>query len=122
MANKSGRILVIEDNKDVLEGIMKLLDYCGYQPHGVTKFNEDLLEQIKDGEFKMIILDVMLSGMDGRDLVKRLKSTEEVDDVPILMTSAYHNIEDSVQEAGANGFLSKPFGLDDLRQKVEEYL
>ena len=117
--DKITNILVIEDNPGVLEGITSILEYSGYSSQGEMRFNESIFRQLKAGRFDLIILDVMLSGADGREIARRLKRSEATKHVPILMMSAYHNIEDSVREAGADDFLSKPFGIDELLQKVE---
>lgn len=122
MKDKSQNILVIEDNADMLEGIISILEYSGYQPEGTTRFDETLREKLKDNHYGLIILDLMLSGSDGRDLAREFKSSEETNRVPILMISAYPNVEESVREAGADDFLQKPFGLDELIQKVEGQL
>lgn len=122
MKEKIQNILVVEDDQNVLEAIMGILEYSGYQPTGVTRFNENVLKQLKTDGISLIILDVMLSGDDGRDLAVMLKSSEETRGVPILMTSAYPEIEPSVMKAGADGFIPKPFGIDELMQKVEEYV
>ena len=122
MANNPRNILVIEDNKDVLEAITSILEYSGYQPIGLTRFSEEVFDDLNSEEVSLIILDVMLSGYDGRDLAKRLKNREETREVPIVMISAYPNIEASVREAGADGFIQKPFGIDDLIREIEQYL
>lgn len=122
MTKNHKKILVIEDNEEVLDGIKSILEYCEYPYEGVTRFDEEVYKKLKDGRYSLIILDVMLSGNDGRDLVKELKSSEETSQVPILMVSAYPNVRTSVKKAGADDFLKKPFGLNDLKQKVEQIL
>ncbi len=122
MADKKDRILVIEDNKDVLGGILELLKYSGYNPTGSAEFNDEIFEQFKAGDFDLLILDIMLSGRDGRELAKKLKGIDETKDIPIILISAYTNLEDSVKESMADDFLQKPFGLEELQKKVEPYL
>ena len=122
MEKKLRNILVIEDDQNVLEAIMGILEYSGYQPRGVTRFNEGVFKQLQTDSVGLIILDVMLSGDDGRDLAVKLKSSEKTQRVPILMISAYPEIEPSVMKAGADGFIQKPFGIDELMQKVEQYV
>src|SRR5699024_2349806 len=122
MEKKLRNILVIEEDQNVLEAIMGILEYSGYQSTGVTRFNESVFKQLQTDSVGLIILDVMLSGDDGRDLAVKLKSSEETRGVPILMISAYPEIEPSVMKAGADGFIQKPFGIDELMQKVEQYV
>lgn len=121
MDNKR-KILVIEDNKDVLDSIMSILEYSGYASKGLTRFNESMFEMLNTERFSLIILDVMLSGNDGRELVEKFKTRQATKDVPIIMISAYPNVEYSARMAGADGFIQKPFGIDDLLDKVEEHV
>lgn len=122
MADKKDRILVIEDNKDVLGGILELLEYSGYKPTGSPEFSDKIFEQFKAGYYDLLILDIMLSGTDGRELAKRLKSVSETKNIPIILISAYTNLEDTVKESMADDFLQKPFGLEELQEKVEPFL
>lgn len=115
-------ILVIEDNKEVLDGILELLKYCGYNSTGSIDFNDEILEKYKTGHFDLLILDVMLSGKDGRDLARKLKNMEGANNIPIILISAYTNMEESIRESMADDFLQKPFGLEELREKVEANL
>lgn len=120
--DKINKIVVIEDNQDVLEAIVSILEYSGYSSKGFTRFTENAFEDLESEPISMIILDVMLSGSDGRDLARKFKNNEKTRNVPILMISAYPNVESSVLKAGADDFLQKPFGLEDLTQKVEQFV
>ena len=122
MDNETPNILVVEDNSEVLDVIIKILEYAGYKPQGLTRYNELVWENIENTHPKLIILDVMLNGADGRDLARELKHSKETENVPILMISAYTNVKPSVLKAGADDFLAKPFGMEELIQKVETNL
>jgi DNA-binding response OmpR family regulator len=67
-------------------------------------------------------VDVLLSGKDGREIVRYLKSQEETKHIPIIMFSAHPSSEETAREAGANDFLAKPFEIDELLAKVANYL
>lgn len=122
MANHVCSILVVEDNQDVLNGIMNLLKYCGYHSKGILKMDTETDEEIKAGNFDLLIFDIMLSGADGRNLTRRIKSRKENRETPILLISASPDLKLSALNAGASDFLPKPFGLEELREKVEENL
>ncbi|MEX0648058.1 MAG: response regulator [Balneolaceae bacterium] len=122
MGDKQQNILVVDDNKMMLDGIQRYLEYLDYPSTGVTRVDDEVVENLKKGRYSLIMLDVMLSGADGRDLVRKFKKTDETRDIPILMISAFHDIEKSVKEAGADDFLVKPFDLDELQQKLERHL
>lgn len=115
-------ILVVEDNREVLNAIQSLLEFCGYHSKCVDSLSEETAEEVKSGNFDLIILDVMLSGSDGRTITRKFRSKKETRDIPILMISASPDLKSSALEAGANDFLPKPFGVKEFKQKVEQYL
>lgn len=119
---KEKNILVLEDNPDVLEGIMNILEFIGYRSEGVAKFDNGLMEKVKQDNFGLLIVDVMLSGSDGRDFTKAVKGDKETANLPVLMISAYPEVERSTIEAGADDFLKKPFDIDQLIEKVKKFM
>lgn len=122
MNDPSYNILVVEDNQDVLDGIINLLDYCGYKSRGVLKIDDETDQEIKAGDYDLLILDVMLSGTDGRNLTREIRKKKENEETSIILISASPDLKQSALNAGANDFLPKPFGLEELRQKVEQNL
>ncbi|MEO6220449.1 MAG: response regulator, partial [Ginsengibacter sp.] len=72
---------------------------------------------------QLILLDVFLSGVDGFEVCKKLKSNSSTRHIPILIFSAYPRVADTaIYEYGANDFLSKPFEVNDLIKKVHDIL
>jgi DNA-binding response OmpR family regulator len=65
------------------------------------------------------MLDIWMSGYDGRDICRQLKNDPEFSKIPILMISASRDIRQSAIDAGANDFMEKPFEMDSLLNKVE---
>lgn len=120
MVQKNAKILVIEDDRSVLESIISILEYSGYQAEGADRYSKKILERLQEDKIDLVILDVMLSGSDGRDLVRVIKSKEEIKKIPVLMMSAYPNMEESVKKAGADDFVKKPFDIDVLLEKVKK--
>lgn len=119
MAEKRTKVFVIEDHADVLDGVMRILEYGGYEAEGTTRFSNDVFRKLKTEHFNLVILDVMLSGSDGRDIARQFKEDKETKDIPILMMSAYPNMGASVKKAGADYFIKKPFGVDEMINKLE---
>ncbi len=115
-------ILVVEDNHDVLNAILSLLEFCGYRAKGVKSMNEETENEVTSGDYDLVIMDIMLSGSDGRNITKNFRSRKETSDIPILMISASPDLKSSALEAGATDFLPKPFGVNEMRQKIEQYL
>jgi len=70
----------------------------------------------------LIVLDVMLPGMSGIEVLEELRSTESLKDIPVVVITAWSHAEIEVQVAGADRFVSKPFDPDELSTAVEELL
>jgi DNA-binding response OmpR family regulator len=112
------RIIVVDDNEDILEIIKLILE--GYDYEVVTLADGSLLlDNIKEFKPDLILLDVMLGNMDGRELCKMIRSNDETKHIPIIMVSASHNLSDRFMAMGSNtDFLAKPFDISELISKV----
>lgn len=116
---KSLRILVIDDNEGILEGFEEILKSAGYQVD--TSLDGEILLQLRhasNGLPSLIILDVLLSGKDGRDICKELKKYPKTRHIPVIMVSAHPHVEASIHACGADAFLKKPFEMEELLEKV----
>jgi CheY-like chemotaxis protein len=114
-------ILVVDDDPDILDFLHDLLELEGYTVAVSAKV--DYLEKLQNGGLPdLILLDVFLSGRDGREIVKSLKNQEETWLIPVIMFSAHPSAEATARAAGADDFLAKPFDLDELLEKVTHYL
>jgi CheY-like chemotaxis protein len=115
------KILVVDDEPDILESIEVILQDEGY--HVETTDRGDYVEKLQHGSLPdLILLDILLSGKDGRELTKRLKSQQLTQHIPIIIFSAHPSGEQTAREAGANDFIAKPFEIDDLLGKIAHYL
>ena len=114
------KVLVVDDDVAILEAIQVSLELEDYVVCTATD-GIMAVQKAKTELPQLIILDVLLSGSDGRDIARTLKSTQETQTIPIVMVSAHQNIRESVLEAGANDFLPKPFNIDDLLKLASEY-
>jgi CheY-like chemotaxis protein len=114
-------ILVVDDDPDILDFLHDLLELEGYTVAVSAKV--DYLEKLQNGDLPdLILLDVFLSGRDGREIVKSLKNQEETRLIPVIMFSAHPSAEATARAAGADDFLAKPFDLDELLEKITHYL
>lgn len=120
---KDKHILVIDDDADILDAIRFTLEDEGYEVTTSEKaeYAENLINN--EGELpELIILDVLLSGKDGRTICKHLKAEKKTKKIPVIMISAHPDAEKSVKEVGADDFIAKPFDIDDLLQTVASCL
>jgi len=120
-ASREKKILVVDDDPDILDFLHDLLELEGYAVSVNAK--GDYLEQLHNGGLpELILLDVFLSGRDGREIVKSLKNQQETRQIPVIMFSAHPGSEKTARAAGADDFLAKPFATDELLAMVHAFL
>ena len=125
MAKKSKslkNILVIEDNHAILDVITLILQSEAYIVNGLNK-SADMMNHIDDFQPDLLILDIMLPDADGRELLTQIRNNPKTANIPVLMISAKYTAE-TIQHGlhKPNGFLAKPFDIDDLLDKIEGIL
>lgn len=82
----------------------------------------EALELARDDRPSLIVLDVMLPGLSGIEVLEELRASDDLKDIPVVVITAWSHAEIDVQVAGADRFVSKPFDPDDLTAAVEELL
>lgn len=110
------KILVVDDEKDILEAVKIVLEEYGFNVETSTRGDE--IETRSANLPDLILLDVLLSGKDGRHIAKKLKLQEHTRHIPIIMMSAHPTAHLSIKEYLADDFLPKPFEIDELLEKV----
>ncbi len=112
--------MVIDDNPAILFAVKQTLGHKGYSVHSLEKFTgvSEVLAWMPD----LIYLDISLDGQNGRDIAWEIKSDERTKHIPIIILTAYANAEQLAKQAGADGFLSKPFELDQLWATTTNFL
>lgn len=120
MESDQKKILIADDDPAILEVLTLFLEGVGYE---VETTSEGLTTQaFEHGYPDMLLLDIWMSGWNGRDICRSLKSQEETRHLPILLISANRETERIALEAGADDFIAKPFDLDKLLGKIERLL
>ncbi|WP_457287291.1 response regulator transcription factor [Pedobacter sp. UYP24] len=115
-------ILVVEDNHAILDVITLILQSESYKVSGLNK-SADMMSHIESFGPNLIILDIMLPDADGRELLKQLRSDDKTCEIPVLMISARYTAENVEHgKFKPNGFLAKPFDIDDLLDRIEGIL
>lgn len=112
------RILIADDDPTVVDVLKIVLEKAGYE----TEFTLDgkVLLNPPAPHVDLILLDVRMSGVDGLIVCKYLKSQAQTKAIPIVMVSAVPDLSTLAGNAGADGFLEKPFNMDQLLNVVEE--
>lgn len=117
-----GKILVIEDDEAISDAVQMVLRSSGYDVKTLTEGGEETHQAVKADKPDVIILDMLLSGEDGRIVCKKLKEDQASKQIPIIVISAHPDGRAMAASAGADDFLSKPFTINDLLAKVEKYI
>jgi two-component system, cell cycle response regulator len=117
------RILVVDDVPDNVEILDARLASRGYEI--VTAANgEEALERVRENPPHLILLDVMMPGMDGHEVARRIKDDARLPFIPIILVTALTEAEDVVQglESGADDHISKPYNFRELEARVRAML
>ena len=121
MKSTQKKILVVDDEPDILEFLRIIFEEAGFI--AVTTDKGDYQEKLDSGTLPdIVLLDMLLSGKDGRHIVKQLKSDKRTKHIPVIMFSAHPSAEKTALEAGADDFVEKPFDIDVLLQRVERLI
>lgn len=121
MNGKTPRILIIDDNEDIIMMIQMVLEMRNYQ--SFIKTNPiGIIEYIKELNPDLIIMDMLLSGADGREICASLKQNPELKNIPVFMISAHPNGQKDCLNAGADFYLGKPFDIQQFLQTIEKGL
>ena len=117
------RILVVEDEEDLLEAMVYALRKEGLRPVP-CRTGDEALRSIKDEVPDLVLLDLMLPGVDGLEVCRRLRSGERTARIPIIMVTAKAEETDAVigLGVGADDYLRKPFGLKELIARIRAVL
>lgn len=116
---KNTKILIVDDDRSIGEMLQMLLEIKGYevifsQEPGKTE------ENITAQGTHLVILDMLISGVNGTDVCARIRSDNTTKKVSILMMSALHDAGKKCKAAGANDFIAKPFEIDELLRKINK--
>lgn len=115
------RILVVDDDTDILSIMQTLLTMKGFEVEVISK-GENAISKTNSFKPDIILLDVLISGYDGRAICKQLKSDADTRHIPVIMFSAHPGAAASIVDYGADDFIVKPFDISHLLKKVNKQL
>jgi len=118
----AGKILIIDDDPDIRTLMQMVLEREGYAVD-TARHKEEALEKLRASTPVLILLDVLLSGSDGRELCQAIKSDSSTQKIPIIIFSGHPSVTiDKARNFGADDFIAKPLNTELLLQKVERHL
>lgn len=117
------RILIVDDEENILELLKYNLEKNGFEV--VPKDNgEDAIEEMEKEDFDLVLLDLMLPGIDGLEILKFIRGHHRIKNIPVIMLTAKNEEIDTVLglEMGADDYIGKPFGVHELLARVKALL
>lgn len=114
------KVLIIDDDPDVRTVMNILLKKSGYEVETASRKDEawTKLQHFRPG---VVLLDVLLSGADGRELCQEIKNNEESKHIPVIMFSAHPGAAENIRSYGADDFITKPINTEHLLEKIEKF-
>lgn len=125
MADEARSILVVDDNQDVRDLVIHFLSSEGFHIYSAGD-GENGLAILKANDVNLVLLDVMMPGMSGLDVLTEIRtgSNKKIREIPVMMITARAGTED-IDKAialGANSYIVKPFRGSNIREKVHALL
>jgi phosphoserine phosphatase RsbU/P len=120
MADLAGALLIVDDNEDNRYTLTRRLQREGYTDLTPAADGEQALELLGTRSFDLVLLDVMMPGLDGYQVLERMRADPRLRDIPVIMISANDQLESVVRciELGAEDYLAKPFNPTLLRART----
>lgn len=118
MSQKHKKIMIADDDPGIVDAVEMILEFEGYEVTSTVDGSTvlDMKAELPD----LLLLDIWMSGEDGRDICRQLKHNELTKRIPVIMISASRDIKESAMASGADDFLAKPFEMNELLQKIED--
>ena len=111
------KILIIEDESNISDFVKMELEYEGYEAEISEDGKEGLIKALRE-DYDLIVLDLMLPGISGLEVCRRLKKEK---DIPVIMLSAKDSVMDKVAglQIGADDYIAKPFAIEELIARIQ---
>ena len=118
---KKKQILIIEDDRDILQVLETVLTYNEFEVSGINR-TDDIYETIKKYNPDLVLTDYLLSGLNGGKICQLIKSNIDTCHIPVMLISAYPALATSFGNFGFDAFINKPFDINDLVAKIKQLL
>ncbi len=117
------KVLIAEDNPDSLEIITFQMEMMGYSVIA-AKHGQEAVEKAVEEEPQLIVMDIMMPKMDGREATRIIRSNPKTQNIPILASTVLFRKSDlkSCIDAGCNDYITKPFTLKQLQGKIQSFI
>jgi DNA-binding response OmpR family regulator len=112
------KILVMDDDRDILDAMKMVLEFNGYKVEICSNDQRIDYSNLPD----LFLLDVWMSGLNGSDVCQRLKKDELTKHIPVIIFSANRNIQEISRQCNADGYIAKPFNLNQLLAVISNHI
>ena len=116
MTNKP-TVLIVEDNLDLAEATRHFLEIKRFKV--LISDGKDLQQVLTENKPDIIILDISLGALDGREICRELKQNGETKTIPVIMLSAHERLSKAYDDNCADGYIMKPFALTELLEEIQ---
>ena len=120
------RVMIVDDSRAARNMIRRSLEICGLDPAFIDEAGngKEALDKLKTSNYNLVFTDLNMPEMGGEELLKRIKSSPKLNDIPVVIISslANPNKENKLIKEHAAKILSKPLSLPDLEELLEKYL
>ena len=116
------KVLIIDDDEAILEVVKIILTEAGYEV--MINRSGDFFNRKPKKLPGIVLLDLLLSGREGTEICKQIKSNPKTSSIPVILMSAYTSgeIEQATKDSKADGFIMKPFEIDDLKAVISKHI
>ncbi len=120
---KMKKALVVDDNPDMLKVLEFQMEVMGFSVITANNGKEGVKKAMEEVP-NLILMDIMMPVMDGRDATRMIRSNAETQNIPMLVSTALANnsVLESCIEAGCNAYITKPFTFKELQKKVQDFV
>jgi DNA-binding response OmpR family regulator len=113
------KVLLLDNDESVLDMMQEALSYGGFEVKAISQTN-NIIPEIDTYHPDLVILDYILTGINGGELCHQIKANKKTRDLPVVLVSAYPRVLRSLGDYGADDFISKPFDLDDFLGRIQK--
>jgi DNA-binding response OmpR family regulator len=115
------KILIVDDQQDILELMKDILEPEGYQVITLMQV-EDIFVEIENNQPDIILLDFLLSGINGGEFCAQIKKNPKTQHIPVIFLSAHSRVIESLGHYGYDDFIAKPFDIKDVLATIKRHL
>lgn len=116
------RLLVVEDEANIVEALSYVLQRAGFQVETVSD-GDEALERLKRESYAAVVLDIMIPGMNGFEILRAVRADPRLVDLPIVVLTARSQAKDRelAEEIGASAFITKPFSNAEVVERLRAF-